>query len=162
MINILFLKKLSFSLILFLFLLSSCNKKGNPEEILRHESFYLELVSIKNLTKDIYYNLNIKIKENNISYELDENRDIVIGSYVADMGFRDAKGSISVEKLKIEKLKEFILKAQNNTNNECLLLTIIKIKSKGGYSEVILKDDELYKEIVRFIQFDLLDNKIKL
>ena len=156
------LKRASFYLLAALFILSCRAKETTVENVLSEPAFQLKIASIKRLTKQTYYTLGLKTDKTLIKFDYNGNRENVMGPDVKDLGFADKKDTVNTTTEKLEKLKDLLIKASKDKRGESLLGTVIYMKSKSGFSRIIIENDELSTELMRFIQFELLDNKVKI
>ncbi len=150
-------------IVLFFFILHSCAKPEisigdmDPQAITN-----VNITSVKKLKEEVYYTMDLKLDSKTIEYDYDDNRDVIIGDFVKDMGVMDAAGSIDSSESKLRQLWGKLKTLSNKSTNEGLIETTVDVFSENGKCKIVTSDLFTVQEFERFVQSSLLKNKAKI
>jgi hypothetical protein len=122
----------------------------------------INIESTKESTGDTYYNLEMIIKGKQLSYDLDDQRDAIVGQSAIALGFKDSKGSIALTQDKLIGLLGMLVNVEKRSAIQGLLTTTISITSDAGICTIKTQDNNSTAQLENYIQDQLLENKLKL
>ena len=135
----------------------ACSQESIPfSAISMEEILEIKVKLVKAKTKQRYYTVQLKMEGNTAHYNMNDNRDKVVGSYVKDLGLIDKKGSVDLSAEDLDKLYKILANIDENRKKTGIIRSEFTIKSKKGLTKFTSYFDDFVKEFDEHLNLKIM------